>query len=88
MNFKTNIMKKDIHPEYHTESKIRCACGKTYNIGATKAEINVEICGGCHPFYTGEEKLIDTAGRVEKFKKRQTKAATTVKAEKKPRAKK
>ena len=69
-------MKKDIHPEYHTESKISCACGKTYSIGSSKAEIKVEICGNCHPFYTGEEKLIDTAGRVEKFKKRQTKAAT------------
>ncbi len=69
-------MKKDIHPEYHNESKISCACGKTYSIGSSKAEIKVEICGNCHPFYTGEEKLIDTAGRGEKFKKRQTKAAT------------
>lgn len=67
-------MKKEIHPEYHKESKIRCACGKTYSIGSSKAEIQVEICSNCHPFYTGEEKLIDTAGRVEKFKKRQTKA--------------
>jgi len=81
-------MKKDIHPEYHTESKIRCACGKTYTIGSSKAEIKVEICGNCHPFYTGEEKLIDTAGRVEKFKKRQTKATAAVKTVKKPRAKK
>ena len=70
------MAKKDLHPEYHKESKIRCACGKTYNTGSSKAEIQVEICGNCHPFYTGEEKLIDTARRVEKFKKRQTKAAT------------
>ncbi|MDP2704549.1 MAG: 50S ribosomal protein L31 [bacterium] len=81
-------MKKDIHPEYHNESKISCACGKTYSIGSSKAEIKVEICGNCHPFYTGEEKLIDTAGRVEKFKKRQTKASSIVKTVKKPRAKK
>ncbi len=81
-------MKKDIHPEYHNESKISCACGKTYTTGSSQAEIQVEICANCHPFYTGEEKLIDTAGRVEKFKKRQTKATATVKTVKKPRAKK
>ncbi len=82
------MAKKDLHPEYHKESKIRCACGKTYNTGSTKAEIQVEICANCHPFYTGEEKLIDTAGRVEKFKKRQIKATATVKTAKKHRAKK
>ncbi len=82
------MAKKDIHPEYFPESKISCACGKTYTIGSSRAAIQVEICSNCHPFYTGEEKLIDTAGRVEKFKKRQTKAATAVKAVKKPRAKK
>lgn len=81
-------MKKDIHPEYHTESKISCACGKKYSIGSSKTEIKVEICANCHPFYTGEEKLIDTAGRVEKFKKRQTKASAVAKKVKKPRAKK
>lgn len=81
-------MKKDIHPQYYAESKIRCACGKTYSIGAAKAEITVEICGSCHPFYTGEEKLIDTAGRVEKFKKRQTKATAAPKKVKKTRARK
>lgn len=69
-------MKPDIHPTYYDKAVVRCACGKTYTIGATKPEIHVEICGNCHPFYTGEEKLIDTAGRVEKFKKRQTRAAT------------
>ena len=82
------MAKKDLHPEYHKESKIRCACGKTYNTGSTRAEIQVEICANCHPFYTGEEKLIDTAGRVEKFKKRQTKASAVVKKVKKPRVKK
>ena len=62
-------MKKDIHPEYHKEAKIICACGNTMTIGSTVKEIQVEICSACHPFYTGKEKLIDTAGRVDRFKK-------------------
>ena len=66
-------MAKDIHPKYFEKAKITCACGATYTIGATKPEIAVEICGKCHPFYTGEEKLIDIAGRVEKFKTRTAK---------------
>ena len=60
-------MKKDLHPEYFPEAKIICACGNSFVTGATQEEIRVEICAKCHPFYTGEEKLIDTAGRVEKF---------------------
>lgn len=63
-------MKKDIHPQYYKDAKIRCACGNAFTAGSTKPEIRVEICGACHPFYTGKEKLIDTAGRVEKFKAR------------------
>lgn len=66
-------MKKDIHPAYHA-TIIACACGNKVKIGSTKKDINVEICGACHPFYTGKEKLIDTAGRVEKFKAKQAKA--------------
>ena len=66
-------MKKDIHPPYYPKAKIRCACGTTFTIGATVEEIKTEICSACHPFYTGKEKLIDTAGRVEKFKTRITK---------------
>ena len=62
-------MKKDIHPEYHKDAKIICACGNTMTIGSTVKEIQVEICSACHPFYTGKEKLIDTAGRVDRFKK-------------------
>ncbi|RJQ28312.1 50S ribosomal protein L31 [Candidatus Parcubacteria bacterium] len=69
-------MKTDIHPTYYPTAKIKCACGNTFTIGATKPEIHVEICSKCHPFYTGEEKLIDTAGRVEKFKSRRAKAVT------------
>lgn len=59
-------MKKDIHPEYHLAS-VRCACGNEFQVGSTLKEIKVEICSQCHPFYTGKQKLVDTAGRVEKF---------------------
>ncbi|MEK7077120.1 MAG: 50S ribosomal protein L31 [Patescibacteria group bacterium] len=67
-------MAKDIHPKYYTDAKVKCACGNSFTVGATRPEIQVEICGKCHPFYTGEEKLIDTAGRVERFKTRKSKA--------------
>ncbi|KKW47699.1 MAG: 50S ribosomal protein L31 [Parcubacteria group bacterium GW2011_GWA1_59_11] len=80
-------MKKDIHPQYHPNAKVICACGNSFTVGATQPEIRVDICHKCHPFYTGEEKLIDTAGRVERFKTRRTKAATEPK-KKKVRAKK
>lgn len=63
-------MKKNIHPKYYNDALIHCACGKTFKIGSTKPEMQTEICSACHPFYTGQEKIIDTAGRVEKFKKR------------------
>jgi len=62
-------MKKNIHPEYFADAKIVCACGNTMTIGSTVKEIHVEICSACHPFYTGKEKLVDTAGRVDRFKK-------------------
>ncbi|MDA1334556.1 MAG: 50S ribosomal protein L31 [bacterium] len=68
-------MKKEIHPQYFADAKIQCACGNVMHIGSTKKDIEVEICGNCHPFYTGKEKLIDAAGRVDKFKKRASKAA-------------
>jgi len=63
-------MKKEIHPKYYTKAKVKCACGNSFTIGSTAPEINVEICSKCHPFYTGKNKIIDTAGRVERFKKR------------------
>lgn len=63
-------MKKKIHPQYYKDAIIHCSCGNTFKIGATKPEMQVEVCSACHPFYTGQEKVIDTAGRVEKFKKR------------------
>jgi large subunit ribosomal protein L31 len=72
------VMKKDIHPEYFPNAKVTCACGNVFHVGSTKKEIQVEICYACHPFYTGKENLIDTAGRVEKFKARREKAAKAV----------
>ncbi|MBI5045493.1 MAG: 50S ribosomal protein L31 [Candidatus Niyogibacteria bacterium] len=67
-------MQKDIHPQYHNSAVFECACGIKTVVGSTKKTIQVEICRACHPFYTGKEKLIDTAGRVEKFRARQAKA--------------
>lgn len=63
-------MKKDIHPKYNSKSEVNCACGAKFFVGSTMDKINVEICSNCHPFYTGNEKLLDTAGRVDRFKKR------------------
>ncbi len=65
-------MKNDIHPDY-SETTIKCACGSEVQVGSTKSDIKVEICSKCHPFYTGKQKLIDTAGRIEKFKKKYAK---------------
>ncbi len=62
-------MKKGIHPEY-VESTVTCACGNTFTTRSTKKEIRVEICSQCHPFFTGKQKFIDSAGRVEKFRKK------------------
>ena len=83
-------MKSSIHPQYFPESKVTCACGKKFTVGSTKPEISVDICSKCHPFFTGKEKLIDTAGKVERFKARRAKAAETktTKLVKKPRIKK
>lgn len=67
-------MKKGIHPKYYPEATVRCACGNTFKVGSTLEKIEIEICSRCHPFYTGQEKIIDTAGRVEKFQKRLAKA--------------
>jgi len=62
-------MKKDIHPEYH-KIKAQCACGNEVELGSVSTEMKVEICSNCHPFFTGKQKLIDSAGRVEKFMKK------------------
>ena len=68
-------MKKGIHPEYYVEAKMTCSCGNVFYVGSTKKEMETEICYACHPFYTGEEKLIDTEGRVEKFISKSKKAS-------------
>lgn len=72
-------MKKNIHPKYDLKTKATCACGAVFEVGSTMTEIKMEICSQCHPFFTGNEKIMDTAGRVERFKKR---AAATTKAKK------
>jgi len=63
-------MKKEIHPKYDLKTKATCACGAVFEVGSTMPSIAVEICSQCHPFYTGNEKIMDTAGRVERFNKR------------------
>lgn len=67
-------MKKDIHPTYYTNAVIKCACGNKIITGSAKEKTEVEICSACHPFFTGKKKLLDTAGRVEKFRARRAKA--------------
>ena len=62
-------MKKDLHPEFH-EIEVHCACGNSFTTSSTKSELKVEICSACHPFFTGKQKLVDSAGRVERFQKR------------------
>lgn len=63
-------MKEKIHPKYYPQAKIRCACGAEFEVGSTKEYMEIEICSKCHPFYTGKEKIVDTMGQVQKFKKR------------------
>ena len=81
-------MKTDIHPKYFDKAKTTCVCGATYDFGSTKETINIEICGNCHPFYTGNEKVLDTAGRVEKFKLRKAAAVVKAPAKKTPKSEK
>jgi large subunit ribosomal protein L31 len=69
-------MKKNTHPQYYPDAKIICACGNVIEAGSTVAEMKVEICSACHPLYTGKKKMMDTTGRVERFKKMAEKAAS------------
>ena len=73
-------MKKDIHPEYHKDAKITCACGQVFKVGSTVKEVKVELCSNCHPFYTGKQRFVDTQGRVDRFKKMAEKVAEVKKA--------
>ncbi len=75
-------MKTDIHPTYFPKAKVTCACGNSFTVGSTRESIQVEICSNCHPFFTGKENLIDTAGRVDKFKKRMAAKSATPKTKK------
>jgi large subunit ribosomal protein L31 len=63
-------MKAKIHPEYYNDATVTCSCGNTFTTGSTKKMLKVELCSKCHPFFTGEQKIVDTAGRVERFKRR------------------
>jgi len=74
-------MRKDIHPAYH-QSTVRCHCGNEFVSGSTKESISVEICSRCHPFYTGKQKLVDSAGRIERFLKKYEKLNEAESAEK------
>jgi large subunit ribosomal protein L31 len=67
-------MKKDIHPQYE-EATVHCSCGNTFTTRSTKKELHVELCSQCHPFYTGKQKLVDSGGRVDRFKRRLEKRA-------------
>ncbi len=69
-------MKKDTHPEYFEKAKVVCACGHTFSVGSTMKEIRVEVCSACHPFYTGKQKMVDTARRIEKFQERTAKKSS------------
>ena len=71
-------MKKDVHPQYFPKATVECACGNKFTLGSTKEHIRVEICSKCHPFYSGTEKVLDSAGRVEKFKSRRAAATKTI----------
>ena len=68
-------MKQNIHPNWHPEARVHCACGNVFSTGSTLKEIAVEICSACHPLFTGQQKLVDTAGRVDKFNQRAAAAA-------------
>lgn len=72
-------MKTEIHPKYYTDAKVTCACGNHFTVGSTQKDIRVEICSACHPFFTGNEKVLDAAGRVERFRARKALATKTPK---------
>ena len=81
-------MKEGIHPKYYPKASVRCACGNTFTVGSAKEFIETEVCASCHPFYTKQEKVMDTLGRVQKFKDRASKKVATPKRKKDSRAKK
>jgi len=70
-------MKKGIHPQYYTDAVVVCACGNTFTTGSTKKQLRTDVCSKCHPFFTGEQRIVDTAGQVERFMKRLERKAPT-----------
>lgn len=70
-------MKSDLHPTYHKDAAVTCACGNSFTVGSTQPTIRIELCSKCHPFYTGQQKFVDTARRVEKFQEKLTKKTGT-----------
>jgi len=66
-------MKEKIHPQYFLDATVTCSCGNTFTTGSTRKTLRVELCSKCHPFFTGEQRIVDTAGRVERFKRRYNK---------------
>jgi large subunit ribosomal protein L31 len=81
-------MKEGIHPKYYQKASVHCACGNSFTVGSAKEFIETEVCAQCHPFYTKQEKVMDTLGRVQKFKERAAKKTNVVKRKKDSRAKK
>lgn len=81
-------MKKDIHPQYYPEAKVTCACGNTFTLGSTQPTLQIEVCSNCHPFYTGQDKVMDKVGRIQKFKARLAKKSEKPKPLDKTRGKK
>jgi large subunit ribosomal protein L31 len=63
-------VKPEIHPPYYPNAVVTCACGNTFMTGSTKPQLHVEVCSNCHPFYTGQQRIVDTAGQVERFRRR------------------
>ena len=80
-----SVMKSDIHPQYYKDANVKCACGHKWTVGSTVQDISLGICSNCHPFYTGQEKIVDTRGRVDKFKKRMEKSAAKTSSKKQAR---
>lgn len=81
-------MKKKIHPQYHTDAVITCACGNSFTTGSTVKQITVELCHKCHPFYTGKQRIVDTENLVKKFKERESAAKKEVVVSKKQKRQK
>lgn len=76
-------MKAEIHPKFYNECKVTCVCGNSFTTGSVKEEIKIDICSACHPFFTGKQKILDTEGRIDRFRKKYANVATKAPAAKK-----